>query len=159
MNELKEWWNKASTRDQLSLAIGGGILLLYLCYMVLLKPVTEMRDNQLRRNMAQAEALERVRELAATWINREGNGENSSNGRSLVDLVNSSLQQNSLRMTGMQPSGANDVRLRLEQVPFDNLLAWLYDIEVSQRLQVKDISVATGSNEGLVSVNIRLHRE
>lgn len=159
MNELKEWWNQASTRDQLALVICGGILLFYLSYMVLLKPVIKLRDGQLTTNLAQAEALERVRELAATWINRSENTGGDNAGRSLVDIVNSSLQKNNLRMTGMQPSGADDVRLRLEQVPFDNLLAWLYEVEVSQRLQIKDLSVATGSNEGLVSVNVRLHRE
>ncbi|TVZ37275.1 general secretion pathway protein M [Alteromonadaceae bacterium 2753L.S.0a.02] len=160
MNEIKEWWNQASPRDQMALIICGGILALYVLYIAMLKPVTGMRDKQLNKNIAQAEALERVRELAATWVNRgDQKGDSNAGGRSLVDLVNSSLQKNNLRMSGMQPSGANDVRLRLEQVPFDNVLAWLYDLEVSQRLQVKDISVATGSNEGLVSVNIRLHRE
>ncbi|SMF11894.1 type II secretion system protein M (GspM) [Alteromonadaceae bacterium Bs31] len=159
MNEIKEWWNQASTRDQVALVVCGGLVALYLLYIVLLKPVSEMRDTQLRKNVAQQEALERVRELAAAYVSQQGSSSDDAQKGSLVEMVDSSLRKNNLKLSGMQPSGANDVRLRLEQIPFDNLLAWLYEVEVNQRMQVRDISVATGSAKGLVSVNLRLHRE
>ncbi len=159
MNEIKEWWNQASTRDQIAVAACGLLIALYLLYVVLLKPVTEMRDVQLQKNIAQQQALERVRTLAATYTAQQSSSSDNSNKGSLVEMVDRSLRENQLKLSGMQPSGANDVRLRLEQVPFDNLLAWLHEMEVKQRMQVRDISVATGSAKGLVSVNMRLHRE
>ncbi|WP_185234670.1 type II secretion system protein GspM [Teredinibacter franksiae] len=159
MNEIKEWWNQASSRDQMALVICGGLLGFYVLYIVLLKPVTGMRDTQLQKNIAQQQALERVRDYAAIYTSQGSSKESSASNGSIVEIVDSSLRQNNLKLSGMQPSGANDVRIRLEQIPFDNLLAWLYEIEVRQRIQVKDISVATGSATGLVSANLRLHRD
>ncbi|WP_045856907.1 type II secretion system protein GspM [Teredinibacter purpureus] len=159
MDDIKEWWNQASTRDQIALVVCGGILAVYLAYVVLLKPVTAMRDEQIRKNASQEQALERVRNYAAIWVNQGTKKKSASNKGSIVEVVDSSLRQNNLKLSGMQPSGSDDVRIRLEQVAFDNLLAWLYQIEVTQRIQVKDISVATGSSTGLVSANLRLHRD
>lgn len=159
MNEIKEWWNQASTRDQLSLVVCGGVLMLYLLYVAMLRPVIGMRDDQVRKNLSQMEALERVRELAAVVVNQNSSSEKNDNRGSIVEVVDQSLRKHNLKLSGMQPSGNSDVRIRLEQVPFDNLLAWLYEVEVSQGMQIKDISVATGASTGLVSVNMRLHRE
>ncbi|WP_075186978.1 type II secretion system protein GspM [Teredinibacter haidensis] len=159
MNEIKEWWDQASTRDQIALVICGAVLGVYILYAALLKPVINMRDQQLQKNISQQQALERVRDLAATWVHQGSNKKASANKGSIVELVDSSSRQHNLKLAGMQPSGNNDVRLRLEQVPFDNLLGWLYQIEVTQRIQVKDISIATGSSTGLVSANLRLHRD
>jgi len=159
MNDIKEWWNQASSRDQMALVICGMLLALYLLYIALLKPVMDMRDTQLVKNAAQQQALERVRNYAAIWVNQGEVKKNAANNGTIVELVDSSLRKNNLKLSGMQPSGSNDVRIRLEQVPFDNLLAWLYEIEVVQRMQIKDISVANGASAGLVSVNMRLHRD
>lgn len=159
MNEIKEWWSQASSRDQMAVVICGGLLAVYLLYIVMLKPVLNMRDTQLLKTAAQEQALERVRTLAGTWVAHQGGGKQGAEQGNIVEMVDESLRKHQLKMAGMQPSGANDVRVRLEQVPFNNMLAWLYDVEVTHRMQVKDISVATGASTGLVSVNLRLHRD
>jgi len=159
MNEIKAWWDQASSRDQMAVAICGVLVAIYILYAAILKPVVNMRDSQVLKNTAQQQALERVRSMAATWVAHQGSANQSGQQGSIVEMVDGSLRKHELKMSGMQPSGNSDVRLRLEQVPFDNLLAWLYDMEITQRVQVKDISVATGASDGLVSVNLRLHRE
>lgn len=155
-NAVKEWWNQASVRDQLALVILGACLGLYILYAAVLKPVGEMRDKQLKSNAAQMAALERVRDLGAKWANRGGSG---SGGGSLVNMVDDSLRKHSLRLNNMQPSGNNAVRLRLESVSFNSMIAWLNEMETQQRLQVKDLSISSSRDPGLVSVNMRLQRD
>ncbi|WP_188152336.1 type II secretion system protein M [Teredinibacter waterburyi] len=159
MNEIKEWWNQASSRDQIYLVALGLVLALYFLYAAILKPTYDMRNAQLRTNIAQTEALARVREYAAIWMSRDEANAGAAKKASIVEAVDESLRKHSLQLSGMQPSGNSDVRLRLDQVNFDNFLAWVNEVENAQRIEIKDLSIANGSNPGFVSVNVRLHRD
>jgi len=159
LEAIKDWWNQASVRDQLALVLLSSCVALYVLYAGVLKPVAAMRDKQIRTNISQMEALERVRDLASQWVSRAGNSDGGSAGGSLVQLVENSLRENGLRLNNMQPSGSDSVRLRLESVPFNSLIGWLNEMEVQQRLQIKDLSIASSKDAGLVSVNLRLQQE
>ena len=158
IDQIKAWWGQASSRDQLSIVILGFCLSLYFLYAALLKPAWEMRDKQITSNNSQLAALERVRDLAAQWANRGGGSSRSRGGGSLVEIVDNSLRQNKLRLNNMQPSGSNAVRLRLEAVEFNSLIAWLNQMETQQQLSIKEISIAGSKDAGLVSANLRLQR-
>ncbi|MBX2857942.1 MAG: type II secretion system protein M [Cellvibrionaceae bacterium] len=157
-DQLKAWWGQASTRDQLAIAALSFCLALYILYAAVLKSAWDMRDKQVDSANSQLAALERVRNLAAQWVNRGGSRSGSSGGGSLVEIVDNSLRQNKLRLNNMQPSGSNAVRLRLEAVEFNSLLAWLNQMETQQQLNIKEISIAGSKDAGMVSANLRLQR-
>ena len=160
MNNLvelaKSRWQQCNSREQLTLLVGGGCLLVYLLYVVVLQPLKEMREAEERAARAAEASLATVRSLAATWQSRnQGNTSEGSNA-SLVEIVDASLRSNDLRLSGLQPSGSDSVRLRLENANFDKLLSWLYEMEVTNGLQIRDLSVAPGNQAGAVAVNLRL---
>ncbi len=159
MDALKEWWSQASMRDQLSLVIGGGFVVLYILFMMVLKPVSEMRDKEEIKNRALLNNLEEVRVLAAQVVAKNQRGGQKSDSRSLESIVQSSTATHSLQPASINPSGDNGVRLRFEEANFENVLKWLYEMEVSQSLRIKDISITPASNPGAVTVNMRLHQE
>lgn len=158
MNAFKVWLAQASSREQLTLGLGAIALVIYLLFVAVLDPLRQDLDQQLHRNQASQEALQRMRTMAANWINRD-QGEGQARSASIVELVDRSMRQHNIRMSGMQPSGSSDVRLRMDQVNFDSLLAWLYDMEITEGVQVRDLSVAAGADPGTVVVNVRLHKE
>lgn len=158
MNAFKTWLAQASSREQLTLGLGAIALVIYLLFVGVLDPLRQDLDQQLHRNQASQEALQRMRIMAANWINRD-QGEGQAGSASIVELVDRSMRQHNIRMSGMQPSGSSDVRLRMDQVNFDSLLAWLYDMEITEGVQVRDLSVAAGADPGTVVVNVRLHKE
>lgn len=159
MNAFKEWWEQNSSRDQLALLGLAICVVLFILYMGILKPMQEKRVSQLRNNQSALTSLKNVREMATLWTNRGAQSGGSANRGSIVEVVDTSLRAHNLRLSGMQPSGLNDVRLRIDQARFDSLLTWLHEMEVSHGLQIKDLSVATAGEPGIVSVNMRLHRE
>ena len=159
VDQLKEWWHQASSRDQLAIVALGFCLGVYILFSLILKPAWEMRDKQINSNNSQLAALERVRDLAAQWANRGGSSSRSRAGGSLVEIVDNSLRQNKLRLSNMQPSGSNAVRLRLEAVEFNALIAWLNQMETQQKLSIKEISIAGSKDAGMVSANLRLQRD
>lgn len=157
LEKFKLWWDGLSTRDQLALGIGGICLLLYILFMGVLKPLADMRDDQIRFNEVRIGELAKVRELVEIYKNR--NTQQTGNQRSIIEVTESSLRRHGLRLSNMQPTGRSDVRIRLDSVPFDNLLAWLYEMEIDEGMQVRDLTVAAGSNPGMVAVTLRLHQE
>ena len=158
MNGLKDWWNQNSVRDQLALVVLGFCFALFILYVGILKPFQNKRDTQLDVNESAMQALNRVHELASIYKNQGDSSGNQTSSRSIVEIVDTSLRANDLRLSSMRPSGSSDVQLRMDQVRFNDFLTWLAEMEVSEGIQVKDLTVATTDNPGVVSVNIRLHK-
>jgi len=159
MDAFNEWWEQASTRDQLALLIGGGFLVIYILFMAVLSPVSEMREKELIKNNALRASLENVRELAAKVVARTNGGAKVSQGASIENVVQQSVSTHGLDVASMNASGKTGVRLRFEEARFENVLKWLYEMEVGQNMKIKDLSVATSSTAGLVTVNLRLHKD
>jgi general secretion pathway protein M len=158
VNAFKKWLAEAAPREQLTLGLGALALVIYILFVGVLDPLHARLEQQQQRNEATKEALQRMRSMAARYVNREAGAQQTRSG-SIVELVDRSLRRHSIRMSGMQPSGRSDVRLRMDQVNFDALLAWMYDMEVNEGVQIRDLSVAAGPEPGTVVVNVRLHKE
>ena len=159
MNGLKEWWNQNSVRDQLALVALGFCFALFVLYAGILKPFQSKRDVQVQVNESAMSELNRVHELATLYKNQGKTASKQTGSRSIVEIVDTSLRANDLRLSSMRPSGTSDVQLRMDQVRFNDLLTWLAEMEVNEGMEVKDLSVATTDNPGIVSVNIRLHHD
>lgn len=158
MNGFKEWWDQNSARDQLALAVLGFFALLIILYFGILKPIQTKSEVQERNNLSARSSLKNVREMANVLLNKDSKSTQQA-AASIVELVDTSLRAHNLRLAGMQPSGSNDVRLRLDDIRFDNLLAWLNEMEANHGLQIKEMSVVAGEEPGRVSVNTRLHQD
>lgn len=158
MDALKEWWAQASSRDQLFLVFGGGAVGLYILFMVVLAPVQDMRAKQEIKNNALRGSLENVRGLAAQVMAQKSSGGNTNKRGSIENTVQQTVSANGLQVSSMSASGKDGVRLRFDEARFENVLKWLYEMEVKQNFRVKDLSVSSGSNPGLVSVNLRIHK-
>jgi len=158
MGALKAWWAQASARDQMVLVIGCGFLVMYVLFMGVLKPVYEMRSKEETKNDALRKSLENVRVLAAQVAvqRKSGSGARSS---SLEKIVQQSVGTNRLQVSSMNAAGKSGLRLRFEEAPFENILRWLYEMEISHNLIIKDLSIAAAAGSGMVTVNLRLQQE
>lgn len=158
MDAMKEWWSQASSRDQLALVFGGGFLVLYVLYMGVLKPVQNMRIKEETKNNALRNSLENVRSLAAQVVaQKQTSGESSRRG-SIENIVQQTVSAKGLQVASMSASGKDGVRMRFDEANFAKVLQWLYEMEVTHSYRIKDLSVAAGANQGMVSVNLRLHK-
>jgi general secretion pathway protein M len=57
-----------------------------------------------------------------------------------------------------QPEGANGIRLRLENAPFDDLTGWLADLQTRQGLTAVSVSFDPTGEPGRVNSNLVLER-
>lgn len=159
MNALLEWFGRYNRREQTILLVGALAVSLYLLWKLLLEPLGEWRERQLRANESTQQTLGRVELLAARVEAARRDGESGDGGDNLSALVDSSLQANNLSMSGFQPGTGGQVRVRLEEVPYQRFMQWLYDMEYQHGVNVVDFSMAGAGEEGRITVTIRLQRE
>src|ERR1019366_9090800 len=78
---------------------------------------------------------------------------------SLVVLVDRTARQAGLEkaLVGSQPSGDGGLNVRLEQTPFDSLVAWLAQLRESYGVRVDSAVVDTGHAVGTVNASLVLH--
>ena len=153
---MKEWFAGLSQREQLSLLVLGIALALYLLYMVAWAPLAERRSELAVQNEAVAQSLQRVDAMVSEIIRlREGGGASASR-RNLTSLVNQSTGRHGLQVSRLQPNSRGDIQVRLENAVFDDLVAWLDEVENRERLLVTEIAITRTGNVGRVNATIRI---
>ncbi|WP_111641557.1 type II secretion system protein GspM [Marinimicrobium alkaliphilum] len=158
MNQIFKYLARFNRREQTILIVGVAAVVVYLFWMVLLVPLQERRETQIQANTSAALSLGRVQVLAARLERASQNGQRQGSGGDISRLVDSSLQANGLRMAGFQPGTGGEVRVRLERMPYDRVMQWLYDLEYRHEVSIQDLTLSPTTDEGLVSVNIRLQQ-
>jgi general secretion pathway protein M len=159
MDNLKEAWNNLSGRDQLALSVLGICFALFMAFRFILFPVIELKDKQKNRLHGQQAAYERVKNLAAQLKNRDASEDGfAAEGASAERSVESSFAQHGLRVSGFDASGRSGIRVRFDDVPYENLLSWLHNLEIVQGLHFKTVSVASSTTPGVVSASILIDK-
>ena len=79
--------------------------------------------------------------------NRRGN---------LASIINQSTGRLQLQVSRLQPNARGDIQVRLENAVFDDLLAWLYEMEFREGLLVREVSIARAGAAGRVNATVRI---
>lgn len=159
MTRFFEFLSRYNRREQTMLLVGGLAIFLYLLWKLLLVPLQDWRDQQLQNNASATQALGRVKILSARLEQYRSDAQGAGQqGTNISRLIDASLRDNGLSMSGFQPGTGGEVRVRFDQVPYERFMQWLHDIEYQHDIGVTDLSMAATSEQGLVTVNIRLQK-
>jgi general secretion pathway protein M len=60
-------------------------------------------------------------------------------------------------LVGSQPSGNGGLNVRLDQTPFDTLVAWLSQLHERYGVQVESATIDAGKGSGNVTATLVLH--
>ncbi len=153
---MKEWFAGLNQREQLSLLALGIALALYLLYMLAWAPLAERREELALQNKSVAESLQRVDAMVSEVVRLREGGAASTAQRNLTSLVNQSTGRHGLQVSRLQPNSRGDIQVRLENAVFDDLLAWLDDVENRERLLVTEIAITRSGTTGRVNATIRI---
>ena len=153
---MKNWFDQLKQQEQIMVVAGVACLVLYLVLYVGLGSRADKREQMEQANERARETLMNVAELAARYKQSGGNGAATQPQMTLSQLVNTTVPRYQLSMKRFQPSSNGDASVRFESVSFNQILAWLNDVESSRAVVVKDISVTPGNGSGLVNISVRL---
>lgn len=77
---------------------------------------------------------------------------------SLVALVDAGSREAGLTVAATDPVGPNQLRIRLENAPFDSLVGWLVRLQQTQGIAVQAASIDRAGGPGQVNANLTLAR-
>lgn len=149
-------WQRFSARDQASLLLLTGVLVIYLAYMLLWSPLATLRDDMSRRNVATAQSLQRVDAMVSEIIELRDSGAGNSNRRNLTSLINQATSRLGLPVSRLQPNSRGEIQVRMEGAAFDDLLAFLHELEYREGLLVLEASVSQAGSSGRVNATVRV---
>ena len=159
LERFRAWYGGLAEREQHVLRAGAVALALILAYLLVWEPVGKLR-HQRETALADARALATRIEKAAVARGAGGGAASAGAGQSLLAIVDQSRKASPLTKppSRLQPEGDNTVRLWLEDVPFDQLVRWLNDLQVRYAVRVDNADIERESGPGLVNARLTLMR-
>ncbi|HEB98484.1 MAG TPA: type II secretion system protein M [Thiotrichales bacterium] len=159
---MRDWFESLPPRDR-AMVLGGGVLaLLLLAWAFLWHPlVVKARDLEAEVEGLQGqlawmqEAAAEVRRLQRTVAGSRPQG---LGGRSLLAVVDQSARSAGLAagLKRVEPDGQARAKVRLEQVPFDNLMRWLGQIRRQYGIRALNVRLERAEGEGQVNARLSL---
>lgn len=160
---LRNWLAGLEPRERGTLVIGAGVLAAGMIYVLAVDPILSHLENQERRVAARRADAAWMRQAAAELMMlRSTVAPSASSGDSLLALADRTAKEAGLgpgmRRVMQESQQAEGVRLRFEDVPFDELVRWLGILHADYGVAVTSITVERSSAEGLVNASILLER-
>ncbi len=156
MNALRAWYANLAERERRIVNIGAGVA----AVLVLLGIILPLNRNisQARQRVATKQADLAFIQSAMPELAASSPSGNMATEESLVGLVDSSARESGLgkSLASSQPTGDKGLRVRLERVPFDGMVAWLARLSQSHGVRVESAEIEAAGEPGLVNAGLVL---
>jgi type II secretory pathway component PulM len=153
---MKAWFASLNQREQMSLLLLGLVLALYLFYLFAWAPLNSKREQLALQNTAMAESRARVDAMVSELLQLRASGVQTGARRSLTSVINESTSRLQLPVIRLQPNSQGEIQVRLENAVFDDVLKWLYEMEYTEHMLVREVSLTQANAPGLVNITARI---
>lgn len=159
---MKQYWANLQPRERHTLLGGGVSLILILLYALVLDPFQQELARLHKSVEEQSAELAWMRQAAAEVKRLQGSSPVSGRvaGQSLMSLVDASARSTGLSgaIKQIKPEGQG-VKVRLEEVVFDDMLRWFEQLGNKQGVSVSSLVMERLSQPGRVNASVVLGGE
>ncbi len=153
---MKSFWQNLSDRDKLALGIGGGVVLLYLIYLLIVAPLIHVLDEKHQHHQDKKKDLawlHSVRSLSQTKQSRT-----LASNSELLSLLARQLKSNNLKAYPhqLQQLGNGNIQLSFESVPFMLFMDWLKQLNTTIQFTIQNLTIDRLDTPGLAQVALTL---
>ncbi len=157
MNQLLNSLSRFNRQEQIILLVGSVAVFILVIWMLVLSPLQTKRDRLLATNVGAVQTLGRVQLLVRQVENlSQQTAQVSTGNENLSSLINSTLSANGLTMTNLTPGAGGEARVRIDRASSEALLQWLFELENTHRITIRDLTITATNDPGQVAVNVRL---
>ncbi|WP_299328429.1 type II secretion system protein M [Parasphingopyxis sp.] len=153
---LKAWWAGLSTRERWLVGVAGGLAVIVLSWLLIVRPIDLMRESAKARHDAAVMALGRVEARVAAIENATASPPPSVSGR-ISDIVTAEAVRVGFTTTQTEPAGTDGVRVIIAAVRPQTFFAWVADLETRMGLHVDALTARPNADETL-SVDVTFRR-
>ena len=154
---MRAWYSNLAERERRVVTLGaaaGVVLVLLAIILPLNRNIAQARQRITTKQGDLAFIQDATPQLAAAG---PGSGE-AATGESLVVLIDSSARESGIgkSLSSSQATADKGLRIRLENVPFDALVAWLARLSQSHGVRVESAEIEAAGEPGLVNAGLLL---
>lgn len=155
---ILDWWQSLSARDQKILLIATPLVVLLLLYALVFDPWLNYHQQLIKRKENQEAIVKWLNNAAIEISSLRQQQKVPQRQTSLLSTVDVSARRAGLhdKILRSEPDGENGVRLTLADLPFDDLVRWLLQLQQESLIVVRTISVLAKETPGLVQVRLEL---
>ena len=153
---MKEWFSSLNQREQLSLLLLSLALLVYLLYILVLSPLESEREQLIAQNSAVIESQGRVDAMVSQLLQLREGGAKAGAKRNLTSVINQSTSRLQLPVMRLQPNSRGEIQVRIENASFNDVLKWLNEMEYTESLLVREVSVTPAASAGRINITVRI---
>jgi general secretion pathway protein M len=161
MEALRNWFDQLTVRERAMVLSAALLVVFAIMYLAGLRPllVSAARNEAVVEDQ-QALLGELTQIAARRGPQRGGAVGNAGRDQSLVVMVDRTTREKGLAtyLKRNQPDGADSIRLRFEDAPFDNLVSWLVEMQSTYGVGAVSANIDTSRSPGRVNCNLVLSR-
>ncbi len=157
---MREWLDSLQPRERWMVIACAGFLAILVFYLLVLRPLYGGVSQLEARVQEKQQLLADIKTAAAQFRQGGRPAKAIDTSQSLVVVVDSTTRQSGLGgvLKRNQPSGDNGIRVRFDDAPFDQVLAWLGSLQADYGLSIISASFDGASQAGRVTANLVLER-
>lgn len=148
---MKERWLQLNLREQRLVIAMISVVVVFILYSAVWSPLNSNIDKATTKIKRQHSLLAFVKEGTARYKSALGAANTNNRNSSLSSVVNQTAAQHQISISRMQPQGS-DLQVWIDEVSFNQFIAWLDTLSTSQKVFVRSIDIKQGDNEGMVNV-------
>jgi general secretion pathway protein M len=152
MEQLKEWWENATGREQMLSMVSAVVIFIALIYFSLWQPLVN--------NLASSEASLKNAQQTLQWVEVNANkviasGLSSNDAikkQNLSQLISSTAKRNNIDLARIQDrNGVVDISVN--QVEFNQFVEWMAGLQNQNQVQIINADLSQDKVPGLIKVN------
>jgi general secretion pathway protein M len=154
---MREWYSNLSERDR-KIVLYGGIIVFVLVLAGLIIPLNRNISMARERVARKQGDLQFIQSVAPQLASAGPASGNAASAESLVVLIDSSARESGLgkSLSNSQPTGDKGLRVRLDRVAFDAMVAWLARLSQQHGVRVESAEIESAGEAGLVNAGLVL---
>ena len=157
---IRAWFDNLAPRERLLVSLAGALLLVAVVVIAGIRPLLASVKATTEQLADKRAVLADIEHVAARFGPQAGAAAAHATGESLVLLIDRTTRSRGLApyLKRNEPDGNDNIRLRFENVPLDELIGWLAELQTTEAVGVVSASSDPGQDAGRVSANLQLSR-
>lgn len=153
---IMSYWTNLNERERLLVAVGSITALIYLIYSLIFSPLSEAVNSRTLQLKEKQETLAWMQSIHQQPKNSKT--PQSIGNAKLLALIGNQLNESSFHSFTyqLQQTGAGEIQLSFERVPFNPFLSWLWALNESYAITLKQCLIEQTKTAGVVKLLIIL---
>ncbi len=157
---MKDRFMSLSERERRTLIIAAVILGLLMVYALIWKPINASAERWAQLAQQREEFVVWMKKAVqeAKQLRQQAGSPNVGRAQSLLALVDQTARRSQLgpAMKRVEPKGSGEVRVRLENASFDDVMKWLTQLQRTSAVSIDSISIDKEDSPGRISATLTL---